>query len=52
MDDEMIGWHHGLNGHEFEQASGDGEGKGSLVCCSPWCLKELDMTERLNNSNT
>ena len=52
MDDEMIGWHHGLNGHEFEQASGDGEGKGSLVCCSPWCLKELDTTERLNNSNT
>ena len=52
MDDEMIGWHHGLNGHEFEQAPGDGEGKGSLVCCSPWGLKELDMTERLNNNNT
>ena len=34
-EDEMVGWHHGLNGHEFEQGSGDGEGQGSLVCCSP-----------------
>ena len=32
----MVGWHHQLNGHEFEQAPGDGEGQGSLVCCSPW----------------
>ena len=45
-----IGWHHQLNWHEFEQALGDGEGQGSLVCCSPWGFKELDMTERLNNS--
>ena len=35
---EMVGWHHYLNGHEFEQAPGDGEGQGSLVCYSPWCL--------------
>ena len=49
--DEMVGWHHQLNGHEFEQALGDGDGQGSLVCCSPWCCKELDMTERLNNNN-
>ena len=34
--DEMVGWHHGLNGHEFEQALGDGEGQGGLACCSPW----------------
>ena len=40
-DDEMIGWHHRLNGHEFEQAPGDGEGLGSLACCSPWGHKEL-----------
>ena len=44
----MVGWHHGFNGREFEQALGDGEGQGSLVCCSPWGLKELDMTEELN----
>ena len=43
-EDEMVGWHHRLNGHEFEQTLGDGEGHGSLVCCSPWGLKELDMT--------
>ena len=47
----MIGWYHRLNGHEFEQAPGDGEGEGSLACCSPWGRKELDMTEGLNNSN-
>ena len=47
---EMVGWHHRLNGHEFEQGLGDGEGQGSLVCCSPWGRKELDMTERLNNN--
>ena len=35
-EDEMVGWHHQLNGHEFEQAPGDGEGQGSLACCSPW----------------
>ena len=48
-EDEMVGWHHRLNGHEFEQAPGDGEGQGSLVCCSPWGRKELDTTELLNN---
>ena len=47
----MVGWHHGLNGHEFEQTLGDGERQGSLVCCSPWGLKELDTTEQLNNEN-
>ena len=47
-EDEMVGWHHRLNGHEFEQTLGDGEGQGSLVCCSPWGHKELDMTECLN----
>ena len=46
--DEMIGWHHQLDGHEFEQAPGDGEGQGSLACCSPWGRKESDTTERLN----
>ena len=44
----MVGWHHQLNGREFEQTLRDGEGRGSLVCCSPWDLKELDRTERLN----
>ena len=48
---EMVGWHHLLNGHASEQASGDGEGQGSLACCSPWGHKELDMTEWLNNNN-
>ena len=43
---DMVGWHHRLNGHEFEQALGDGEGQGSLVCCSPWGCKELDVTEQ------
>ena len=43
----MTGWHHRLNGHEFEQALGDGEGQGSLVCCRPWGRKELDVTEQL-----
>ena len=45
---EMVGWHHQLNGHEFEQALEVGDGQGGLVCCSPWGCKELDMTERLN----
>ena len=44
-EDEMVVWHYRLNGHEFEQALGDGEGQGSLVCCSPWGHKESDMTE-------
>ena len=47
-EDEMIGWHHRLDGHEFEQALGVGDGQRSLVCCSPWVHKELDMTEQLN----
>ena len=47
-EDELIRWHHWLNGHEFEQALGVGEGQGSLGCCSPWGHKESDMTERLN----
>ena len=46
----MVGRHHRLNGHEFEQALGEGEGQGSLVCCSPWSGKESDMTEQLNNN--
>ena len=45
----MVGWHHRLNGHEFEKALGDGEGQESLACCSPWGHRELDMTEGLNN---
>ena len=47
----MVGCHHQLNGHEFEQALGDGEGQGSLACCSPWGCRELDTTERLKNNN-
>ena len=50
IEDKMVGQHHRLNGHEFEQALRDGEGQGSLACCSPWGHKELDMTEELNNS--
>ena len=45
----MVEWHHQLNGHEFKQAPGDGEGQGSLACCSPWSHKESDTTERRNN---
>ena len=47
-EDEMAGWHHQLDGHEFEQALGVGDGQGSLKCCSPRGCKELDMTEQLN----
>ena len=47
----MVGWPHRFNGHEFEQAPGDGKGQGSLVCCSPWDHKESDTTEQLNNNN-
>ena len=47
-EDEMVGWHHWLNGHEFEQVLGVGDGQGTLVCCSPWGHKELDTTEWLN----
>ena len=45
---EMTGWHHRLNGHEFEQASGVGDGQGSLAFCNPWDCKESDTTEPLN----
>ena len=52
-EDEMVGWRHRLNGHEFEQASGDGERQESPACYSPWGRKESDMTEQLtNNMNT
>ena len=47
-ENEMVGWHHQLKGHEFEQAPGDSEGQGSLACCSPWSCKESDTTEQLN----
>ena len=47
-EDEMVGWHHQLNGHESEQSLGDAEGQGSLECCSPWGHKESDTTEQLN----
>ena len=47
--DEMVGWHHQLNEHVFECTPGDGEGQGSLACCSSWACTESDMTQRLNN---
>ena len=47
-EDEMVGWHHQLDGHEFEQALGVGDGHGNLASCSPWGCKELDKTEQLN----
>ena len=50
-EEEMVGWHHRLNGHEFEETPGDGERQGSLVCCSPWGHKELDTTEQLSNNS-
>ena len=49
-EDEIVGWHQQLNGHELEQTPGNGEGQGSLACCSPWDPKELDMIEWLNNN--
>ena len=49
-EDEMVGWHDRVNGHEIEQALGDGEGQENLTSCSPWGHKELDMTEQLNNN--
>ena len=48
--DEMVGWHHWLNGHEFEQVLGDGERQGSLACCSPWNRKKSDRIEQLKNN--
>ena len=51
-EDEMVGWHHRHDGHEFEQAPGVGDGQGGLVCCSPWGCKESDMIEQLNWTDT
>ena len=48
IEDEMVGWHHQLDGHELEQALGFGDGQGRLACCSPWGCRESDMTEQLN----
>ena len=50
-EDEMVGWHHRLNGPEFEQALGNSEEQGSLACCSPWGCKDSDTTEQLSNNN-
>ena len=50
-EDEMVGWHHQLYGHEFEQTQGDGKGQGSLDCCSLWGHKESDTTKCLNDNN-
>ena len=49
-EDEMVGWHHQLSEHEFDQTLGDSDGQGSLVCCSPWGSNESDTTEQLNNN--
>ena len=51
-ENQMLGWHHQLNGHEFEQALGVSEGQESLACCSPWGCKESDMTERTCKNKT
>ena len=51
-EDDMVGWHHQLNGHEIEQGLRDGEGQGSLTCCSPWDCKELDTSEQLNHNSS
>ena len=48
LEGEMVEWHYRLNGHEFEHTLEDGEGQGSLECCSPWGCKELDTNEQLN----
>ena len=47
-ENKMVGWHHWVDGHEFEQALGVGDGQGNLACCSPWGYKESEMTEQLN----
>ena len=49
-EDEMVGWHR-LNGHELRQTPGDGEGQGDLACCSPWCRRQSDTTEQLNDND-
>ena len=51
-EDEMVGWHYQLDGHEYKQALGVGDGQGSLACCSPWGHKELDLTGQLNKKKT
>ena len=50
MENEIFGWHHQLNGHEFEQDPGVGEGQRSVACCSAWSRKQLDTTKQLNNN--
>ena len=50
-EDEMVGWHHRLNGHGFEQTPGDSEGQGSLSCYNLWGCKESDTTKQMNNNN-
>ena len=50
-EDEMVGWHHQLDGYDLEQALGVGDGQGSLACCSPWGYKESDTIEQLNKLN-
>ena len=49
-EDEMVGWHHRLNGHEFGSTMGVGDGQGGLACCSPWSCKQSDTSERLNQT--
>ena len=51
-EEEMVGWHHCLDGHGFEQTPGVGDGQGSLECCSPRGCKDSDMTEQLNNNSS
>ena len=51
-EDEIVGWNHRRSGHEFEQTPGDGEGQGTLACCSSWGHKESDMTEQLDGTET
>ena len=50
IEDNMVGWHHRLSRHGFEQTPGDGKGQESLMCCSPWGCKETDMTQQMNNN--
>ena len=50
IENEMVGWHHRLDGHEFEHVPGVGDGQGSLACCSPWSHKELETAEQMNRS--
>ena len=52
IEDDTVSWHHQLNGHQFEQTSGDGERQASLACCSPRGCNESVMTEQLNSNNT